>query len=144
MRYKDTGNVHKDFHRATDRTVRYVAKRYGMDFLKELFRRTAQQVYADIYGDLKAGNAEPLVEHWSYYYEREGGVFDVRRDDSRVSFAVTECPMVRHLQENGHTVDSSTYLPAILMNEAWSEDTPFSIDTEIHGDGGGHIPRIST
>lgn len=135
MRYRDTGNVHKDFHLATDRTVRYVTRRYGTDFLEELFRRTAQLVYRDIYENLKSGKAEPLVEHWKYYYEREAGVFEVEQTDDEIVFTVKDCPAIRHLKGKGVTVDQASYQPTILMNRAWSEGTPFGITTDIDGDG---------
>ena len=44
MRYRDTGNVHKDFQLATEATIRYALESYGPDFLSELFARTAQLI----------------------------------------------------------------------------------------------------
>ena len=44
MRYKETGEVHMDFHRTTNGTIAYLRKTYGEKFLDEVFRRTAQDV----------------------------------------------------------------------------------------------------
>ncbi len=135
MRYQDTGNVHKDFHLATDTTIRYVLDHYGEDFLRELFRRTAQRVYREIYEQLKQGNPGPLREHWEYYYTREGGEYSVTEQGNGFQFEVHDCPAVRHLKERGVEVTESFYLQDVLLNEAWSEGTPFEIETKILGDG---------
>lgn len=135
MRYKATGNLHKDFHLATNTTIRYVLKKYGQEFLRELFTRTAQRVYKDIYENLQAGNYTPLVEHWRYYYEREQGRFEIEKKDAEVVFHVLECPAVRHLQERNVQVTEEFYLQIVFMNEAWSENTPFEITVELLGVG---------
>lgn len=135
MRYREVGNVHKDFHLATNTSIRYVLSHYGMDFLRELFRRTAQSVYREIYESLKQGDCAPLREHWEYYYDREGGRYEVRESEGGFVFDVLDCPAVRHLKERGVSVSEEFYLQDILLNEAWAEGTPFSIETEIYGDG---------
>ena len=135
MRYKATGQVHKDFHLATNTTIRYVLKKYGQDFLRELFKRTAQRVYKDIYESLQAGDYAPLVEHWTYYYEREQGKFKVSETDGEGIFHVLECPAVRHLHARGVQVTEEFYLQLVFMNAAWSENTSFVITVELLGDG---------
>jgi len=135
MRYTDTGEVHKDFHLATNETIDFVLSEYGSEFLSELFRRTAQNVYRDIYNHLRDGNPQPLIDHWSYYYSREKGNFTVSEDGGDISFHVTDCPAVRHLREKNVPVTDNFYLQVSLMNEAWSEQTPFDIATEIIGEG---------
>ena len=42
---------------------------------------------------------------------------------------------IPEIKFRGETVDDKTYLPTILLNEAWSQDTPFVIETNIIGDG---------
>jgi hypothetical protein len=138
VRYKDTGNLHKDFHLATDRTIRYVLREYGEEFLRELFYRTAQRVYKDIYENLKAGNWEPLKEHLLYYYEREGGEFsveDLESGEEGFRFRVVRCPATEHLKVKGVPVTDDFYKQVILLGEGWSENTPFTISTEIEGEG---------
>jgi hypothetical protein len=135
MRYRDTGEVHRDFHLTTETTVRFVLEKYGMGFLRELFRRTAQDVYADIYEHLKAGDYEPLLEHWEYYYKREGGEFQLREAEDGIVFHVTRCPAISHLRNRGLRISEESYLPTILLNDGWSEGTPFKIETVITGEG---------
>jgi hypothetical protein len=134
MRYRHTGNVHKDFHLATQTTIRYILDTYDRAFLAELFRRTAQEVYREIYRALVEGDAEPLVEHWSYYYERETGEFAVDRDaDGSISFRVANCPAVSHIIERTGDVDETFYLQFELLAAGLSEGTPFEIAFERTG-----------
>lgn len=135
MRYEDTGNVHKDFHLALDTTIKYVLKNHGKDFLRELFRRTAQLVYRDIYEHLKKGDWSKLLEHWKYYLEREQAVFDISESSDSATLSITDCPAVRHLKEKGVAVEDCFCLQTTLMNEAWSQNTPFIITTEISRPG---------
>ncbi|MFP4444018.1 MAG: hypothetical protein ACLFST_12940, partial [Spirochaetia bacterium] len=69
------------------------------------------------------------------YYAREDGIFDVAGEGDEIIFSVRKCPMIEHLKKNGIPIDESVYLPDILLNEFWSEGTPFSIQTEITGEG---------
>ncbi len=135
MRYKDVGEVHKDFHLATNETINFVVSEYGRDFLAELFRRTAQYVYQDIYNELKNGEYHKLLEHWTYYYSREKGVFNIIENENEVCFHVSDCPAVRHLKENKISVVDDFYLQMEFMNNAWSEDTPFEIETDLISEG---------
>jgi hypothetical protein len=136
MRYKDSGNVHKDFHLATNRTVNYVLDTYGDEFLHALFKRTAQGVYQSIWNDLKKGDSSQLLEHWRHYYDREGGEYRVEETgDDELRFYVDDCPAIRHLKENGVEVTGRSYLPTVLLNKYWSDGTAFNIETEILGDG---------
>jgi hypothetical protein len=81
------------------------------------------------------GNPESLLEHWEYYYSREGGEFKIERKDSEIIFHVTDCPACRHIRDRGLSVDEDFYLQMQLLNSAWSEETPFEIRTLIHGPG---------
>ncbi len=37
LRYNDGGNVHMDFHGATNTTIEFIIKKYGIDTMKLLF-----------------------------------------------------------------------------------------------------------
>lgn len=100
-----------------------------------MFRRTAQNVYKDIYENLKRGNFQPLLEHWRYYYTREKGAISISEEPGGFIFHVTDCPAVRHLKERNVPVKKSFFLQISLLNEAWSEGTPFVIETQIIRDG---------
>lgn len=134
MRYRDRGEVHRDFHLATDTTIRWVLAHLGEGALAELFRRTAQRVYADIHRRLVAGDPSGLVEHWRYYLGREGGDFSVTERDGEIRLHVRDCPAARHIKERRGAVERPFHLQTILMNAAWSEGTPFEIATEVLGE----------
>jgi len=135
MRYTDTGEVHRDFHLATNATIDFVLSEYGIEFLRELFCRTAKSVYKDIYENLQKGDYQPLLEHWKYYYTREQGVFTAAEGDGGFTFHVTECPACRHLKDKNTPITDNFYLQISLLNEAWAENTPFTIETQIISEG---------
>jgi hypothetical protein len=136
MRYRDTGNLHKDFHLATHRTIRYVLDAYGDEFLRELFVRTAQRVYRAIYEALQRGDSAPLLQHWRYYHGRELSRFRVEETKDTTRFVVEECAAVRYLREHDVEPGDAYYRHIRYMNEGWSEGTPFVIETEVTADGG--------
>ena len=135
MRYTATGEVHKDFHLATNATIEFVLSEYGKDFLAELFRRTARNIYRDIYENLQKGNYQPLLEHWKYYYTREQGIFSISEEEEGFCFHVTDCPAVRHLKEKNVPIADSFYFQISLLNEAWAGGTPFEIETQLISEG---------
>ena len=92
MRYRETGEVHLDFHRSTNGTIAYLRDNYGREFLDETFRRTARDVYRAIHEDLEQGNPEHLVEHWTYFFDREGGQYTLEREGDEIRFVVHRCP----------------------------------------------------
>ena len=55
MRYRETGQVHMDFHRTLNGTIAYLRETYGVAFLDEVLRRTARDVYRSIRDDLERG-----------------------------------------------------------------------------------------
>ena len=135
MRYAGTGEVHIDFHRTTNGTIAYLREKYGQDFLDDTFRRTARDVYRSIREDLLRGDAEQLVEHWTYYFEREGGEYAIEREGDDVRMTVSRCPAVAHLQKSGIEIDPAFCRQTIVINEALAEGSPFQVDTEVLGDG---------
>jgi predicted ArsR family transcriptional regulator len=135
MRYRDSGPLHLDFHRTTNGTIAYLRKQHGEEFLKETFRRTARDVYRAIREDLARGNAEPLVEHWSYYFDREGGEYTIERSDETIVLRVAKCPAIAYLQSRGIEIDPAFCLQTVVVNEALAEESPFEIITEVLGKG---------
>ncbi len=134
MRYKDTGNLHLDFHRTTNGTIAYLRKTYGEAFLDDIIRNTARDVYKAIRADLMAGNPEHLIEHWIYYLEREGGAFTVERRDDETRVEVTRCPAAATLKAHGISLDEAFRHQTTVLNEALAEGTPFEIITEVFDD----------
>lgn len=135
MRYRDTGEVHLDFHRTANGTIAYLRANYGREFLDETFRRTARNVYAAIREDLKRGDAEHLVEHWTYFFDREGGRYALERNGEEIRFVVERCPAVDYLQSRGIPIDEDFCRQTVVVNDALAEGTPFEISTEVLGGG---------
>ena len=135
MRYRETGQVHMDFHRTTNGTIRYLRENYGVAFLDEVLRRTAHDVYRSIHEDLKAGDPEQLVEHWSYFLDREGGEYSIERDGDTITMTVTKCPAYAYLREKGLEIDPAFRRQTTVLNAALAEGAPFEIATEDLGDG---------
>ena len=133
MRYIDTGELHKDFHLATNATISYVLEKYGYGFLEELFRRTAQLVYKDIYEKLKMGDSEALLEYWRYYYHREGGLFKITKSKGEIVFHVTRCPAAEHVELRTGNVPETFFFQTELLNRGWSDGTPFEIESQRIG-----------
>jgi hypothetical protein len=134
MRYRDTGEVHLDFHRTMNGTIAYLRERYGVEFLDEILRRTARDVYRAIREDLLAGNPEHLLEHWTYYLTREGGEFTVERTPAEIRLTVHRCPAAAYLQQRGIPLDPAFRRQTTVLNEALGEGTPFEITTEVMDD----------
>lgn len=135
MRYRETGQVHMDFHRTTNATIAYLRETYGTDLLDETLRRTAHDVYRSIHDDLKAGTPEQLVEHWRYYFDREGGEYEINSTDDEIRMTVSKCPAIAYLESRGIPVDPAFCRQTVVINEALAEDTPFEITTEVLGGG---------
>jgi len=135
MRYKETGQVHMDFHRTTNGTITYLREKYGQDFVDEVFRRTAHDVYKAIREDLLRGNPEHLLEHWTYFFDREGGQYEVERDENEIRFIVHRCPAINYLEKKNLKIDPEFCRSTVVLNEALAEGTPFEVATEVLGGG---------
>jgi len=135
MRYKETGQVHMDFHRTTNGTITYLREKYGQEFVDEVFRRTARDVYKAIREDLLRGNPEHLLEHWTYFFDRERGEYEVERDENEIRFVVHSCPAINYLEKRNLEIDPEFCRGTVVLNEALAEGTPFEVITEVLGGG---------
>jgi predicted ArsR family transcriptional regulator len=135
MRYRETGPVHLDFHRITNATIAYLRETYGQAFLDQVFRRTARRVYRAIREDLQRGDPEHLVEHWTYFLDREGGDYRLERSDGEIRLTVRRCPAVAHLKERGLEADPAFCRQTQVINAALAEGSPFAVTTEVLGGG---------
>ena len=135
LRYRETGELHKDFHGSMNAAVEYVGSRYGREGLRAVFKATAQHVYRSIHEGLKAGDWSELVEHWRYFMEREGADYSVAVTEDAAVLTVRRCPAVAHLHKLGLTPSQFFCDQTVMLNEAWCEGTPFEAVTEITGDG---------
>ncbi len=135
MRYRETGELHLDFHGATSATIDYLVERYGEAALHEIFFNVGQKVYKSIHEKLQRGDISGLVEHWQYFFEREKGVFKITKTADGVILKVSECPAVRQLLKLGLKPSPHFCKQTSLVNEAMCEHTPFEAKTEITGCG---------
>ena len=47
LRYNDAGNVHMDFHGATNTTIEFIIKKYGIKIMDDIFFKVGKEVYKD-------------------------------------------------------------------------------------------------
>ena len=55
LRYNDGGNVHMDFHGATNTTIEFIINKYGIDTMNDIFKKVGNDVYKDIKDHIKKG-----------------------------------------------------------------------------------------
>lgn len=135
MRYRETGELHKDFHGALNTTVDYVVKTYGREALREIFRRVGRDVYRSIHAGLLAGDPTELVEHLRYFYTREQADFKLTESADAIVLDVFQCPAVAHLRRLGITPSPCFCDQTIEVNAGLCEDTPWTTTTELLGPG---------
>jgi hypothetical protein len=135
MRYRETGEIHLDFHRCTNGTIAYLRDNYGREFLDETFCRMARDVYRAIREDLARGDPEHLVEHWTYFFDREGGRYTLERNEGEIRLVVHQCPAIAYLNSRGIPVDPDFCRQTVVINESLAEGTPFDVTTEVLGGG---------
>ncbi len=135
MRYRETGELHLDFHGATNTTINYIAGNFGEKALHEIFFAVGQKVYKSIHEKLKQGDTSELVEHWQYFFTREKGGFQIEETTEAIVLEVNECPAVRQLLKLGLIPSPLFCTQTILINEALCEETSFELKTEITGCG---------
>jgi hypothetical protein len=131
----ETGKVHMEFHRGLNGTIAYLRKKYGDEFVDEIFRRMAHDVYRSIRQDLQGGDKKQLVKYWRYFFEREGGDFSIEESGDEVRFSVSRCPAISYLQKKGIEIDPAFCRQTVVINSALAEGSPFEIDTEVFGGG---------
>tara|TARA_Y100000994_G_scaffold101945_1_gene83951 strand:+ start:365 stop:649 length:285 start_codon:yes stop_codon:yes gene_type:complete len=61
LRYNDGGNVHMDFHGATNTTIEFIINKYGIDTMNDIFKKVGNDVYKDIKDHIKKGNIKMLA-----------------------------------------------------------------------------------
>lgn len=135
LRYKETGEVHMDFHRTLNGTLAYLRKKHGVKFIDAVLRKTAHEVYRSIHDDLKRGDPGQLVRHWRHFFNREKGTFRIERKAGVIRMTVSKCPAIAYLRKRGLPIDPTFCRQTVVINEALAEGTPFSIETDVQGNG---------
>ncbi|MFZ5676548.1 MAG: hypothetical protein ACOZAM_26610 [Pseudomonadota bacterium] len=135
MRYREGGNVHLDFHGATNTTIDFIIAHFGVAAMDEIFAKVGRDVYAGIRNDLSAGDTGQLIAHWRHFFERENADYDIAVTDDGIVLTVRRCTAWHHVQALTGSVSPHFCDQTSRVNEAMAEGTPFRIDTEITGPG---------
>ncbi|MCF6177753.1 MAG: hypothetical protein L3J71_18505 [Victivallaceae bacterium] len=131
MRYKSTGELHLDFHGATNTTINYIVDNFGEAALTEIFNRIGKDVYMSIHEGLKNDNLGELIEHLEYYFTREHGDFTLSVEDDEILLEVKQCPAVEHIRKLGLELSPHFCQQTVEINNALCADTPWQCQTTI-------------
>ena len=134
LRYRSTGEVHKDFHGLFCATLHYLIDNYGIDAVKTVLTKTAQNVYKTMHESLKNGDPEELIEFWEYYLTRENGKFSIERKENEIILTVHDCPALRHLVELKQPSDHIFCEGTKIFMSALTEGSEFESDVKSTGE----------
>ena len=135
LRYNDQGNVHMDFHGATNTTIDFIIKKYGIEVMNDIFKKVGNDVYADIKEHINAGNINMLAKHWQHFFDREGADYSISVKEDEIILIVNKCTAYEHVRKLVGNVSPNFCDQTIKTNEAIAEGTPYKITTEILGEG---------
>ena len=135
LRYNDQGNVHMDFHGATNTTINFIIKKYGIDTMNDIFKKVGNDVYADIKEHINEGNIKMLAKHWQHFFDREGADYSISVKEDEIILTVKKCTAYEHVRKLVGIVSPHFCDQTIKTNEAIAEGTPYKITTEILGEG---------
>ena len=135
LRYNEDGNVHLDFHGATNTTIEFIVSRYGVEAMHEIFRKVGRDVYQDIRRHLMAGDAEELVKHWRHFFEREGADYSIAIEGDDIVLTVRRCTAWHHVRKIAGSVSPNFCDQTSITNTAMADGTPFAVETIVTGEG---------
>lgn len=135
LRYAETGEVHLDFHGATDTTIDFIIGKFGLAAMDDIFRKVGKDVYRSIHEDLLAGDTGQLVRHWRHFFDRENCDYDIAVGDDEIVLTVRHCTAWHHVAKLVGTPSVHFCDQTSRTNEGMAEGSPFAIDTEITGPG---------
>ncbi|KQU95666.1 hypothetical protein [Devosia sp. Root105] len=135
LRYAETGEVHLDFHGATDTTIEFIIGKFGLAAMDDIFRKVGKDVYRSIHEDLVAGDTGQLVRHWQHFFDRENCDYDIAVGDDEIVLTVRHCTAWHHVAKLVGTPSAHFCDQTSRTNEGMAEGSPFAIDTEITGPG---------
>ena len=109
---------HRDFHSSLNMGIDYVAKKYGLDGLKEYLREYTLHVYKPVFNDMKNGILGAIEKQIRKTYELEKAteVLHMERSENSLKVKIDYCPAVKHLRETGREVSEYfNYSTEIVM-----------------------------
>jgi hypothetical protein len=131
VRYKDTGELHMDFHGATNTTIKYIVDHFGEEALTEIFTCVGKDVYKSIHNGLMNDDPSELIEHLNYYLSREKADYTLEENRDGFILLVNECPAVRHIKKIGLELSPYFHRQDIDISNAMCDGTPWQCETEI-------------
>ena len=134
MRYRCSGEVHRDFHASVLDGVNYLIDNFGEGAAKKVLRRTATEVYRTMHEGLQRGDKTELLEWWRYYLDREGGKYRLEETSEGAILTVEDCPTQTHLRKRGILGGKRTCWATKVLNDALCEGSPYEIVLEETGD----------
>lgn len=135
LRYAEEGEVHLDFHGATNTTVDFIIGKFGLAAMDEIFRKVGKDVYRSIHEDLVAGDTRQLVAHWRHFFTRENCDYDIEVGQEEIVLTVRRCTAWHHVAKLVGTPSDHFCDQTSRTNEAMAEGSPFAIDTTFTGPG---------
>jgi predicted ArsR family transcriptional regulator len=135
LRYRETGELHKDFHGSTSLALDFVADRYGEEGLTEILHGVGTRVYASIHQKLLKDDPSELIEHLAYFYNREEADFDLNVTDREITLRVHQCPAIAHIRRLGLPLSKRFCRSTTGVNAALCEGTPWATETQILAEG---------
>ena len=135
LRYNDQGNVHMDFHVATNTAINFIIEKYGIETMNDIFKKVGNNVYAAIKKHIKSGNIKVMADHWQHFFDREGADFSISINEDEIILPVNKCTAYEHVRKLVGNVAPHFWNQTIKTNEAIAEGTPYEIKTEILDEG---------
>jgi hypothetical protein len=135
LRYAEEGEVHLDFHGATNTTIEFIIARYGVEAMNEIFKKVGKDVYASMHADLVKGDSAQLVAHWRHFFTREDCDYDIAVGVDEIVLTVRRCTAWHHVAKLVGAPAPQFCDQTSRTNEALTEGSPFSLTTEITGPG---------
>lgn len=135
LRYQEEGNVHLDFHGATNTTIDFLVEHYGVAVLHEIFAKVGREVYVDLHQHMLDGDPQEMIKHWRYFFDREDADYDIAVGDNEIVLTVRRCTAYHHVAKISPSVSAHFCDQTTKVNEAIAEGSAYRIDTEITGPG---------
>ena len=135
LRYQENNELHLDFHGTTNTTLNYVAEHYGVEALRSILQKTGHDVYKSIREKLAKGDASELIEHLTWFFNREKGRFTLSVSENEIVLEVFECPAIRHLRKLGLEPSEHVCLQTEAVNEGMCMDTPWTSSVKVIAEG---------
>ena len=135
MRYQETGELHLDFHGATNTTIDYIVENYGPEAMQEIFFKVGHDVYKSIRENLQQGDKTELLQHWRHFFDREGCDYTIEEDGETVTLTIKECPAVKHIRKLGLKLSPNFCDQTNYVNKGLCDRTGYTIDTVKTGEG---------